>query len=395
MQKTTIRILLASCVISQVAVANAATPTASYDHSTGKNQEVSVAAEDGDTIKVTITNTCPDKFSYNVENIINPPAPPAAVPPSRPQVPIPPGGTCPAPPADALDTLRQYYSQQIVSGQLPLCQITSHDVFIAHDKKYAGYLIKIQNSSKNNSATGVKVVTKDDIAAGQAELEKYYSDHVRQDGGTKSCGAILQDAKDQLPKLGAWARAKPLPEADVIVQVTTPDSYVEFAGAFTVSRLTDPKFALYPNPAGGTGLAAQIIERNTPAEDHQRLGFAGFIHVHSPNCQWWRYCRSLAATFGLGINSSSSSTNVNFFLGPSYRLVGQWFITAGYNWGPVATLPAGERIGQSPTTANALSSLGSRTGGALFIAVSYSVLSPGTSFFNKPFATNTGSTPPK
>ena len=176
---------------------------------------------------------------------------------------------------------------------------------------------------------------------------------------------------------GTPADCKPLKEVMLFISTGKRGFDWELSGAFTISDLTDKVFSLREGAVDGESV--MLVERDAQAEDDYRLGFAGLINVFHHRHPLF------AGSFGLGINENS---DVSFFIGPSWRLGGSAFLTAGWNWGPVTRLPSGTREGDPVTDANLLADLPKKTDSAFFVAVSYSFLSPGEGLFKKPFATS-------
>jgi hypothetical protein len=339
------------------------TPKAVFDHSTNEAGIQSVNADPGDTIAVVINNTCTDLFAYAATELrtVKPPAPEAAVE---------------APAAAVLCTAPKGGLKPETFFKTHVCTGSSQDVFVIHDSKNGGYLVSIQRRPSDDRETDAYALA--DTKTYNSALQKFTAAAAGQ-----SCSATLTTVMQAVG-------GKKLQDTTETVVVGPRANYVEYAGGVTVSNLVDPKFALGPNPSG-VASDPQVIIEDRSAEDRKKLGFAGFLHVHNPNCSKWAWlCDHTAASLGLGISSGS---NVSIFLGGSYRLSGQWFATLGYNWGAVDRLPNGERLGHPPTTSNALSNLGSRTSGAIFFSLSYAFLNPGTDFFKKPFTSAANAKP--
>jgi len=163
------------------------------------------------------------------------------------------------------------------------------------------------------------------------------------------------------------------------VTVDSPGWTYELSGGGVISQLTNPVFSLETRPVeGDEGGEQMFVVRDLEAEDDNALGFAGFVHVFHPKLP------QLAGTFGLGLNEGNDE--LSFFIGPSWRLGGKGYLTAGWNWGPVERLPNGLSFEKPVTDTNLLSNLPKRTDGKFFFGFSFSFLSPGRDFFKKPFA---------
>lgn len=169
---------------------------------------------------------------------------------------------------------------------------------------------------------------------------------------------------------------KPIKKVNLYVSVSEERKNYNFSGAFTVSDLTSPKFGLAP---GGDSGMNTVIVRDSSAENEVSLGFAGQINVFpSPESKF-------GGSVGLGISESS---DLSFFIGPTWRVTDRVFVTVGANWGPVDRLPTGMSVGDTVSDPNTLSDLPSKTDVGAFLSVSFEFLSPAQTFFSKPFATS-------
>lgn len=160
------------------------------------------------------------------------------------------------------------------------------------------------------------------------------------------------------------------------VPVETLEWDYEFAGAFTVSDLTDPTYSLQAREVDG-GEEQMFIVRDRDAEDRTKLGIGAFTHLFHTRLP------AVALSFGLGINEDNKTT---YFVGPSWRWGGKGALTAGVAFGSVARLPAGARENERATNTNVLSELGSKTANRYFLSFSYSFLGNMRDRFEKPFA---------
>lgn len=204
--------------------------------------------------------------------------------------------------------------------------------------------------------------SKDNI---EAELQNKYENDSRQ-----SVAALMKE----------FVEIKELHESQFMIAVKQSDWRIELAGAFTTSFLTDKKYGTQKNATD-----ENIVIRQKDNEDAASLGLAAFVHVAYPGlldkCKLFDYWAPLS--FGLGINNNST---VSYFIGSSIRFSDKAYLTFGYNWGPTKTLPSGVTEGSVITDPNGLNNMGSKTGGGLFLAVSYSFLDSNESAFKKPFA---------
>ena len=163
-----------------------------------------------------------------------------------------------------------------------------------------------------------------------------------------------------------------LPDVTIVIVAETEGIEVAFTGGFTFSDLTNPVFAT------GEKDGKQIVIRDTQAEDEVSLSVGTFIHVYGKN--WSRWAPALS--FGLGIGEESTTT---YYLGPSWRIGSQAFLTTGIMAGSVDRPPAGVNVGDELMDANALNNLGKKTDTGVFLAFSYSFLGGGKAAFEKPF----------
>lgn len=159
------------------------------------------------------------------------------------------------------------------------------------------------------------------------------------------------------------------------VPVDTLEWDYEFAGAFTVSDLTDPTYSLQAREVDDE--EQMFIIRDRDAEDKTKLGIGAFTHLFHTRFP------AVALSFGLGINEDNKTT---YFVGPSWRWGGKGALTAGVTFGSVARLPAGARENERATNTNILNELGSRTANRFFLSFSYSFLGNIRDRFEKPFA---------
>jgi hypothetical protein len=167
--------------------------------------------------------------------------------------------------------------------------------------------------------------------------------------------------------------ASKLPDASLLISVSTRSWALAFGGGYSISSLVDHVYAVHDTMVDGA--AQKVVARENDHQDWVRPGTATFIHAYPSNWTNW------ALTFGLGVGESASAS---YFLGPSYRFGDVGAVTFGAVIGPQKDLPAGTRVGQVTTDPNAIGNLVSRTRVGLFMAASYSFLSSGQSDFQKP-----------
>ncbi len=171
-----------------------------------------------------------------------------------------------------------------------------------------------------------------------------------------------------------------------------------FAGAFTADKLTDPVFSLHPGTqqgADGQPTKGYFVEKNKGAEDSFRLGSAAMIHLYHSNPNRLKFLGIrhydiywAPLSFGLGINGGSQA---HYFLGTSVKFGDQAFLTVGGVFGPRKRLPDG--ITNFTTDQNALSSLPTKNGSALFVGISYTFISVSKDTFQSLFKEKTPAAP--
>jgi hypothetical protein len=165
-----------------------------------------------------------------------------------------------------------------------------------------------------------------------------------------------------------------MPSRRWLIIVTDLTWNAAFAGGFTISQLTNPVFEAHAASPG----AQATISRNRDKESSARLGLAAFVHLYSERLGTL-WC---PLTFGLGIKEESRT---DYYVGTGVRLGDKGFVTVGANWGPVSRLPDGVVVGDTPTSANTLSNLPTRTSVKAFLGISYTFIDV-KSLFTKPFA---------
>lgn len=186
----------------------------------------------------------------------------------------------------------------------------------------------------------------------------------------------------QLPTVNVNGTTRTLQETTLTIIVDTQGWNYDIAGAFAITKLTDPVFAVVTESDGAGGTQQRIVQ-DPSAEDDASLGLAGMVHLYHQNKP------NLALSFGLGINDGDATS---YFFGPSWRFNDKAAITVGWVWGPRKRLPAGVRVGDVVTDPNILNNLANRTDRQTFISFSYSFLNPGDTL-TKPFAGGGSGTP--
>ncbi len=158
--------------------------------------------------------------------------------------------------------------------------------------------------------------------------------------------------------------------------VFTPASpwALSLTGGFTVSGLTDPVYALSPDPSEP---ARRHIVEDSGKEDVANMGAATFVHIYHARRP------SLALLFGLGLGEFDET---EYYLGGGWRLSDKATFNVGLALGSVARLPAGLGVGQSVMEDNVLADLPKRRELSWFFGVTFSFLDVGADRFKKPFA---------
>lgn len=185
-------------------------PKVVFDHQNGELlTPPSLRLRDGQVFTVIIENTLPELFIYEVAGIeLNPDAP---------------GGT---------------------ESRGKLLPPKRKTLFIRHEAKYAGYIVRIK------------------------------------------------------PRPGEDTQG--LSEVELVISVDTQQWDLDFAGAFTASELSDPVYSLQTRNEGDE--EATFIVRDREAEDDFKLGIGAFVHLFHTRRPW------AALTFGLGINEDNKTT---------------------------------------------------------------------------------------
>lgn len=308
--------------------------TVSFDHAKSGSPAIEISAEPGDRITATIDNTCPDRFDYQsvAFEAAARVSPPAARSPACPNV----------------DEAKEKLASE------GFCELKTRPVSFVHESKYRAYaiLIKKKPALPSSAAQGLK---KADFDATVAEM--------------------MRADECKVPATTA-AKATKLDDANYLVQVETSSWALGMSGGVTISDVVDPRFAVVNDPNSTTVPPATIVVRDEEAEDSQKLGFGGFLHVH--NEKWKLGDVPIAGTFGLGIEEKNS---ISAFVGVSAAAFDLAYLTLGWNWSSVDRLPAGQELGAPPINDNVLNNLPKKTDDGWFLAVSFKLMSPGEAFF--------------
>ncbi len=339
--------------IGAVCMANAQTPV-QFEHSDkDQRKQQSIDVEPGDRIEVVINNTCPDLFDYQYVAFTR--SENESTPKGGPTADI---ATCAE--ADAKKALKE-------AG---FCERKSSALSFVHDRTASSYQIIVGKKAGVAVARGL---TKKDFDA--------------------AITAMTQQPKCDVPKDLAGKSIALAEQASYLIQVTSSPWALGMSGGLTISDVVDPRFAVVNDPASTATPPTTIVVRDRGAEDSQKLGFAGFLHVHNEN--WKVLDMPIAPTFGLGIQDQNS---ISGFVGASLAAFDMAYLTFGWNWSSVERLPTGQRLGAAPISDNVLNDLPSRTDNGWFIGFSFKLMSPGADFFKKKVAVTppvTEETPPK
>jgi hypothetical protein len=339
-----------------------------FDHSQDKSNIQSIDVSEGSYFEVDIINTCAEIFEaryYGLEKKAEQPQPSSAPGPEA------------APRDGNLSKINPFKMNEYLDG-IKGCEVQKPiSIKIPHDPKYGGYRIDIDGRDKTNkqkfpitSITYNVGQSKDSI---NSELDNIYENEIKVKPAGESNGIFLNRVKElQKTFIEKNIGRKELSPTFFVVKVNESPWHVDFAGGFTASYLTDQKYGVS---------SSNTVFRNKSAEDQANLGFTGFIHTYNDKLNLWDVTL-VPLSLGLGINTDSK---VSFFVGPSLKF-GKAFLTVGWNWGPVKTLPAGVSEGSTISDPNTLSNLPTRTGGNVFIGLSYTFLGTGQEMFQKPFA---------
>lgn len=254
----------------------------------------------------------------------------------------------------------QHYTISVRRGE-PIVVCISQTALAGFSYSIAGVVKAVQAASP----TGL--VSLDDL--GTRRLSTIHDDKY---------GGYLVAIKRKAPGAVTVAKSEDstveLNDVMLVIAAETQKFQYEFAGAFTVSNLVDPQFAIESRPVDGQDTS--FVVRDEDAEDTSRLGLGAFIHVFHDRLPW------LAATFGIGI---ADTTRTTYFLGPTLRLGQAMALTAGPVWGSVTRLPSGIKVDTPAKDANVLTDLPLRTKRGWFFGLSYTFLQA-KSALEKPFA---------
>lgn len=304
---------------------SAATVEESFDHVKDGNVSQKLEVSPGDTIKITINQTCPNLFEY-----VQTPFPEAE--PDKNVLEKASLGCSNNPEADL--------------AAKGFCVLKTASLEFTHSTDASTYLIEVL---RKEAATEPKGITQDMF------------------GSFLENGCAVPQSWEGNPQA--------LPNRRYILRVDATWA-LGMSGGFTVSSVTDPRYAIVNNPASDTDPPGMIVVRNGDAEDSHALGFAGFVHLHNRNLRWRDV--SIAPTFGLGVGDQNTLSG---FVGIGFGAKDIGYINVGWNWRQVDRLPTGQRVDEAPISDNVLSDLPNRVDEGWFIGFSFRFMSPGESFF--------------
>jgi hypothetical protein len=320
-------------------VANAAEIPVSFDHAK-PNVVTEISVDPGDRIRVAIANTCAEHFLYEVREFKPSPSPGVA-----PPAPLVPAATCAEKDAE---------SALINAGY---CKQALRPLTFIHESGTRTYQILV--TKKPNAPTTVRGL---------------------QDAEWNQAIETMKTQPTCTVPAGLGAKADLLDDVAYLLNIEKSPWALGMSGGLSISEVVDPRFAVISDPASTATPAATIVVRNRDAEDSQKLGFAGFVHVH--NEHWVLKDIPIAATFGLGVQDDDA---ISGFAGVSFAAFDLAYLTVGYNWSSVDRLPTGQRLGATPISDNVLNDLPSKTDNGWFLGISFKFMSPEESFYTGKF----------
>ena len=320
----------------------------------------SLSVSDAEEIVVKIESTCPPHFNYLIS---------ATAQIDRPELPTTPPAleavgqpTCSA---------RHPFDQQAADN---LCVLQSTEIKTRHNAGY-DYDVRIQ-PKRAGSLFGVTEAAYGTIQTGYEAAVDARGFNCNATTATSAYNTVLSQNASLTKPLTATALTLITPEKE-------RGWHYALAGGFSVSWLTDQEFEI----TGADDMRA--FNRVKSAEDDQSLGLVAFIHLQNDDLfrskpRWNKVFRYWAPlSFGVGTDSS----DLDFFLGTSFRFREVAYVTAGYHWGQRDGRPKGQPLGAAPINDNVLTNLSSRTDGGFFLSASYKFLDfGGAGFLNKLFA---------
>jgi hypothetical protein len=331
---------VAILAILGAASARAEEASATLDHAVGDRTSRDIEVQPGDRITLTISNTCPDRFDY--EHVVFESSP------AEPDVED----------NKALGDGEKKCSPEEARKKLNsegYCELKTRSLSFTHERNARAYEILV--GPKPNSPAVVRGLKLADFASTATAM-------------TNVAGCAVPKETEK--------KAVELTKARFLVNVQRSSWALGMSGGLTISDVVDPRFAVIADPASTATPPTKIVVRDRDAEDSQKLGFAGFLHVH--NDKWQPFGVPIAGTFGLGMQDNNS---INGFLGVSAAAFDLAYLTLGWNWSSVERLPAGQRVGAAPINDNVLNNMPRKTDTGWFLGISFKLMSPGESFFKE------------
>lgn len=187
----------------------------------------------------------------------------------------------------------------------------------------------------------------------------------------ENCGGLMGRAGTTTETLTLTDRQNPAKTSTYSVTVACPSAIALSAG-FIFSGLRQHTFAAIPN---NTALPAPPVGQPTPppatVQDTNRVAFRplpfAFVHLALQR-QCMEHC--LFASFGAGLNGSTSGANVDFATGLTYGVFRYMYLTAGLHLGQTTEPAAGYSVG-SPIAVGASVPTVTRTQSAFFLGISF------------------------
>lgn len=242
---------LVAVLVSSPAVGSSGSQELSFNHLTDVPREYTRQLKGGDTLDVTIEDTCPDLFTYEHFGVL---------------------------PEDAEDERAGEKAQK--ASDIDIARIKAlfgvtcvieegskgnQKAFeITHKRKFGGYIVEIRRKA---SAITMKL--------GTTELQSLISDmgtHCTPFNPDNCKAALASSGSATVKRLVAEQkqRKKELDSVTFTVDVPRAGWSQELAGGFTISQLADEKYALVTQGEGDDQV--QVVVREEALEDDQGLG---------------------------------------------------------------------------------------------------------------------------
>lgn len=292
-----------------------------FDHAKDGNATQNIDASPGDAIRVTIEQTCPEFFDFVHSSFSE-----IRVDPTE-------SGGCGRDPQAALAKKNH-------------CILKAQTLEFTHSPDASTYLIEVTRKQGDAEPTGITQEMFQEFTSNNCDIPAQWS-----------------------------ASPKKLPDRRYVLNVDSTWA-LGMSGGFTISSVTDPRYAVIDDPGSVTTPPGSIVVQNGAAEDEYNLGFAGFVHVHNRKWRWKDI--SIAPTFGIGVGDQNTLSG---FAGVGFGAGNIGYINVGWNWRQVDRLPTGQQLGAPPISDNVLSDIPKRVDDGWFIGFSFRFMSPGESFF--------------